>query len=120
MSKVIITLGEIAHARSGDKGSMANIGVIAYSEEGYQFLKGYLTADKVDHFFKPMGVSSTQRYELLNLHAFNFILQNILLGGGSRSLRIDAQGKALGQVLLQMPIEIPREIYEKAKRQESK
>lgn len=116
MSNITIRLSEIAHARSGDKGSMANIGLIAYNESGYQFLKDHVTAAVVDRFFKALGVTSVERYELLNLHAFNFILQNILVGGGSRSLRIDAQGKALGQVLLQMPIEIPVDLYEKAKR----
>lgn len=103
-----ISLGMIAHARSGDKGSSSNIGVIAYTLEGYLFLEKYLTAEKVDRFFKPMGVTKTIRYELPNLNAFNFVLSGILAGGGSRSLRIDAQGKALGQALLEMRIEIPQ------------
>lgn len=105
-----VSLGLIAHARSGDKGSSSNIGVIAYTLEGYLFLEKYLTAEKVDRFFKPMGVTKTIRYELPNLNAFNFVLSGILAGGGSRSLRIDAQGKALGQALLEMRIEIPQEL----------
>lgn len=98
-------LCDIAYARSGDKGSSSNIGVIAYSPEGYQFLKEYLTAERVQAYFAPLGVTSTVRYELPNLIAFNFVLKDVLAGGGSRSLRIDAQGKALGQALLQIPIE---------------
>lgn len=101
-----IRLGEIAHARSGDKGSSANIGVIAYTAAGYAWLRTHLTAEKVQAFFAPMGPGETLRYELPNLEALNFVLPSILAGGGSRSLRIDAQGKTLGQVLLEMEIEV--------------
>lgn len=103
-SKVL--LKEIAHARSGDKGSNSNIGVIAYTEEGYQFLEKYLTSDKVQKYFEPLGVTSTVRYELPNLWALNFVLSNALDGGGSLSLRFDSQGKTLAQAILEMPIEI--------------
>lgn len=100
------TLGAIAHARSGDKGSNANIGVIAYSEKGYRFLEQYLTKERVVHFFSALNLQSVKRYELPNLGALNFILEGVLSGGGSRSLRIDAQGKALGQAILEMPLEL--------------
>lgn len=100
----LATLESIAHARSGDKGSNANIGVIAYDEEGYAFLLDYLTAERVNAYFSELGVKETRRYELPNLLALNFVLYGILEGGGSKSLRIDAQGKALGQALLQMPL----------------
>lgn len=103
-------LRDIAYARSGDKGSSANIGIIAYSQKGYEYLSEHLTIAKVQNFFKPMGVLSIRRYELANLWAINFVLEGILAGGGSRSLRIDSQGKALGQVLLEMPIEIPENL----------
>ncbi len=99
-------LYEIAHARSGDKGRGANIGVIAYKPEGYAFLEEYLTAERVQEYFAPMNPGKVLRYELPNLGALNFVLPEILAGGGSRSLRVDAQGKALGQVLLEMPIDI--------------
>lgn len=99
-------LGKIAHARSGDKGSDANIGVIAYTQEGYDFLEKNLTAEAVNDFFLPLGVQETIRYELPNLLAFNFVLKGVLNGGGSRSLRADAQGKALGQALLQMEMTV--------------
>lgn len=98
-------LYELAYARSGDKGRHANIGVIANSKESYQLLKKSLTAEKVQHFFKALSPSGVERYELPNLLAFNFILRNILDEGGSLSLRYDAQGKALGQGLLEMEIE---------------
>lgn len=110
MIEEIVHLREIACARSGDKGNNANIGVIAYTEKGYHFLKDYLLAEKVLNYFKPLGVQQVIRYELPNLGAFNFVLIEALDGGGSRSLRIDAQGKALGQALLEMPISIPEHI----------
>jgi hypothetical protein len=110
-----ISLGDIAYARSGDKGSDANIGVIAFSEKGFHFLKKYLTINKVNVFFEKLGHCSVKRYELPNLWALNFILKGILDGGGSLSLRIDAQGKALGQAILEMPILIPEKIWEELK-----
>lgn len=110
MISEIVHLAEIAHARSGDKGSHANIGVIAYTSEGYAFLHDYLTETLVHAYFESMGVLETKRYEMPNIGAFNFLLKGILAGGGSRSLRIDAQGKALGQALLEMEITIPEKI----------
>lgn len=101
-----IRLGEIAHARSGDKGSGANIGVIAYTPAGYAWLREHLTAERVAAYFAAMDPGDVARYELPNLGALNFVLPAILAGGGSRSLRVDAQGKALGQVLLEMPLKI--------------
>ena len=104
----MVRLGEIAHARSGDKGAGANIGVITRTPAAYEILRRRLTADAVEAFFAPMGVAkgSVVRYELPNLGALNFVLPNILGGGGSVSLRIDTQGKALGQALLEMQLEI--------------
>ena len=102
-----VSLFEIAYARSGDKGSSANIGVIAYTSKGFDFLKKMLSAKKVETYFKSLGVGKVIRYELPNLWALNFILPKILAGGGSNSLRIDAQGKALGQALLEIPLQIP-------------
>lgn len=104
MNNVGLHLRDLAYARSGDKGSDANIGVIAYTSAGYEFLLSFLTEARVKEYFSKMGVSEVIRYELPNLEALNFVLKGILDGGGSRSLRIDAQGKALGQILLEMPI----------------
>jgi hypothetical protein len=110
MSGQTILLRDIAYARSGDKGAGANVGVIARTPGDYDFLRRHLTAAAVEEFFKPMGVGTVVRYELPNLGALNFILPGILAGGGSVSLRSDAQGKALGQKLLEMTIQLPREI----------
>ncbi len=92
-------LGDLAYARSGDKGTGANIGVVARTLENYDLLLAQLTAERVGEFFASMGASEVTRYELPNLHALNFIVKGIL----SRPLRVDAQGKALGQALLEMP-----------------
>jgi len=101
-----IRVGEIAYARSGDKGSSANVGVLAHTHEGFAFLRNTLSAARVEKFFKTLGVGKVVRFELPNLGAFNFVLPDVLAGGASRSLRIDAQGKALGQALLELELEI--------------
>lgn len=93
-------LGRLAHTRSGDKGSNSNIGVIAYDQKGYEYLKEHLTAQKVSKFF---GVRAV-RYDLDNLLAFNFILYGILEGGASLSLQWDVQGKGFGQEILEMDV----------------
>ena len=110
MEEVTIPLYAIAHARSGDKGSSSNIGVIAYNKEGYEFLEKSLDEGKVAQFFTALKPISVKRYKLPNLMAFNFILEGVLEGGGSRSLRLDAQGKALGQAILEMPMTLPTEL----------
>lgn len=97
-------LRDIAYARSGDKGSSANIGVVAYNAKDYEYILEHLTAPVVQEYFKPLGAVSTIRYELPNLLALNFVLIGVLDGGGSRSLRIDSQGKVLGQALLEIEI----------------
>jgi hypothetical protein len=97
-------LGDIAFARSGDKGSSANIAVFARQNSSYSHLCRILTSARVKSFFKTMGVTGVTRYEAPNLHALNFVLEGILAGGGSTSLRVDAQGKTLGQAILEMPI----------------
>jgi hypothetical protein len=105
MSK--LRLGTIAYARSGDKGAGANVGVIARTMADYDVLRRCLTAERVGSFFRPMGLGKVVRYELPNLGALNFVLPGILDGGGSLSLRIDAQGKALGQALLELELDVP-------------
>jgi hypothetical protein len=111
-----LRLGEIAYARSGDKGSGASLGVIAHTQQGYEHLREILTASAMQTYFKPMGCATVKRYEVPNLLALHFILPEILAGGGSRSLRIDAQGKAIGQVALEMTIEIPEDLIHKCTR----
>lgn len=110
MSVRTIKLRDLADARSGDKGDDANIGVIAHTAEGYEFLKTHLTPQKVQAYFCSLGVKNTERYELPNLLAFNFILRGALGGGGSCSLRLDPQGKSLGQILLEINVEVPMDV----------
>lgn len=101
-----IRLGEIAHARSGDKGAHANIGVIAYTAEGFEHLGAVLTETRVAEFFLPLRPRSVQRFALPGIRAYNFLLTDVLDGGASRSLRTDSQGKVLAQAILEM--QVPR------------
>ena len=110
-----IRLGQIALARSGDKGASANVGVIARSPEAYACLVEALSATKVAEFFRPLGVLRVARYELPGLGALNFVLEGILAGGGSTSLRMDAQGKILGQLLLEIKLEVGIEVASRCK-----
>ena len=100
-------LRDIAYARSGDKGNSANVAVFGRTPAAYSWLRDTLTAARVEEFFRPLGVGSVVRYDVPNLEALNFVLPDILGGGGSRSLRIDAQGKTLGMALLEMPMDVP-------------
>jgi hypothetical protein len=97
-----IRLGDLAHARSGDKGNIANIGVVARDARGFEFLKSHLTEDAVAAFFEPLHVGTVRRHELPNLRAFNFVIEGALGGGASRSLRLDTQGKALATAILEL------------------
>lgn len=103
-------LRTLAFARSGDKGSSANIAVFGRTSAAYAWLRDHLTAERVEEWFKPLGVGKVIRYEVPNLEALNFVLPGVLAGGGSCSLRIDAQGKTLGQALLAMEVELPVEL----------
>lgn len=96
----ISTLYDVVCARSGDKGVNANIGVIARSADAWEFLRTWLTADRVAAFFSRLDVEAVERFELQNLHTLNFVLHGAL----RNNLRTDAQGKALGQILLEMPV----------------
>jgi hypothetical protein len=99
-------LSQIAHARSGDKGDVANIGLIAYKEEDYPILVREVTAERVKEHFKELVKGKVERYELPNLWALNFVMHEALDGGGTISLRTDAQGKTFGAALLWMEIEV--------------
>src|SRR5262245_17123807 len=102
-----ITLSAIAHGRSGDKGNHANVAVIAYTPEGFAWLREHLTAEVVRDYFARLSPSKVVRYEAPNLLALNFVLYDVLAGGASRSLRADTQGKTLALALLAMPIARP-------------
>jgi hypothetical protein len=100
-----IPLSNLAHARSGDKGDTANVGIIAYKEAHYPVLAREVTAERVKQYFGELVKGNVQRYELPNLGALNFLLHQALGGGGTLSLRVDAQGKTLSAALLRMEIE---------------
>ena len=101
-----IKLIDIAHGRSGDKGDAANVGIIAYDDKGYEIINKYLTVEKVKKHFEGICFGKVERYELPNIRALNFLLNNTLGGGGTVSLKHDAQGKTLAAALLRMEIEI--------------
>ncbi|MDP9169940.1 MAG: hypothetical protein M3N54_04930 [Acidobacteriota bacterium] len=99
-------LGAIAHSRSGDKGDTSNIGVIAFKPEHYPTIVREVTAERVKAFFGEMVKGEVERFELPNLGAINLLLHGALGGGGTISLRVDAQGKTYGAALLGMEIEL--------------
>jgi hypothetical protein len=105
-----LRLIQIAHARSGDKGDTANVGVIARKKEYYPLLVKYLTVERVARHFKGITLGKVERYELPNLWALNFLLHHSLGGGGTQSLKNDAQGKTLGSAMLRMELEIEESI----------
>lgn len=102
-----VRLLHLAHARSGDKGDTANVGLIARKPEYYPLLMRWVTAERVAEHFRGMLTGGVERFELPNLRALNFLLHGALGGGGTVSLKTDAQGKTLGAALLRMEIEVP-------------
>jgi hypothetical protein len=104
-----IELLKLAHARSGDKGDTANVGVIALKDEFYPLLAREVTAERVKEHFGPLVKGAVERFELPNLKALNFLLHESLGGGGTLSLMTDAQGKTFSTALLRMKIEVPEE-----------
>ena len=102
-----VKLKDIVHGRSGDKGDAANIGIIAYDDKGYEIIKKHLTEEVVKKHFEGICFGKVERFELPNLRALNFLLHNTLGGGGTVSLKLDAQGKTLASALLRMELTIP-------------
>lgn len=105
-----VRLIDIAHARSGDKGDTGNVGVIARRKEYYPILVKYLTKERVAAHFKGVALGPVERFELPNLWALNFLLHHALGGGGTTSLKHDAQGKTLSSAMLRMELEIEEQI----------
>ena len=101
-----VQLVKLAHARSGDKGDTANVGLIALKDEYYPLLVREVTAERVKEFFGAMVKGEVERFELPNLSALNFLLYESLGGGGTLSLMTDAQGKTFSTALLRMQIEV--------------
>ncbi len=102
-----VPLSRLAHARSGDKGDAANCGVIAFKESYYPFLKETLTEERVKKHFTGICEGPVERFELPNLWALNFVLHNTLGGGGTVSLKLDAQGKTVASAMLLMEVDVP-------------
>jgi hypothetical protein len=104
-----IRLTKLAHARSGDKGDTANVGLIALRDEYYPLLTREVTAERVKKHFRGICKGAVERFELPNLGALNFLLHESLGGGGTLSLMTDAQGKTFSTALLRMEIDVPDE-----------
>lgn len=107
LNQETITLRDIAHGRSGDKGNHANVAVLAYTPAGFAWLCEHLTAEVVQQYFASLHPLRVVRYEAPNLLAVNFVLYDVLAGGASRSLRTDTQGKTYALALLHLEIPQP-------------
>ena len=105
-----VQLVDLAHARSGDKGDRANVGVIAYDPSHYHILEQALTPERVKTHLGALVRGKVERFELPNLAALNFVLHEALDGGGTMSLMNDAQGKVLSTALLRLDVEVPRAV----------
>ena len=105
-----VRLLDIAHARSGDKGDTANVGIIALEPAWYSVLDRYVTRDRVAEHFRGVITGSVDRFELPNLGALNFLLHGALDGGGTVSLMTDAQGKTFSTAMLRMEIDLPADL----------
>lgn len=112
MGRKRIRLIEIAHARSGDKGDAGNVGVIAREDRFYPILVQEVTPEVVKKHFEGICLGDVDRYELPNIGALNFILHNTLGGGGTVSLKNDAQGKTLSSAMLRLEIDIDEQLLE--------
>ncbi|HEY6565703.1 MAG TPA: hypothetical protein VIY86_14540 [Pirellulaceae bacterium] len=102
-----VPLSRLAYSRSGDKGDGSNVGVVAHTPAAFEFLREVLTPDRVQRHFAAICRGRVDRYEAPNLLALNFILHDSLGGGGSESLKTDAQGKTHGLGILYMEVEVP-------------
>lgn len=105
-----VRLLDIAHARSGDKGDTANVGLIALRPEWYDVLERYVTLDRVREHFRGVITGDVERYELPNLRALNFLLHGALGGGGTLSLKTDAQGKVYSTAMLRLVLDVPDDV----------
>jgi hypothetical protein len=110
-----VKLIEIAHGRSGDKGNASNVGIIARHPDVYPFLVDKLTTDVVKEHMKNICKGKVERFEMPNIGALNFLLHDSLGGGGTVSLKLDAQGKTHASMLLRMEMDVPEEILKKVR-----
>jgi len=108
-----IQLVNLAHARSGDKGDTANVGIIARDPEHFPILREHLTPERVKAHFGSLVKGDVERFELPNLYALNFLLHGALDGGGTVSLMNDAQGKVMSTALLRMEVEVSDDVAQR-------
>jgi len=101
-----VMLKDLAYARSGDKGDVSDIGLMAFSKENYEILKKKVTPERVKEFFKGEVKGDVKVYEMPNLDSLEIVMYNALGGGATRTLRLDQTGKAMGQALLRMEVEV--------------
>lgn len=110
-----VQLVDLAHARSGDKGDTANVGLVAYEPGDWPLLAERLTPERVKAHLGSLVRGEVERFDLPNLQAFNFLLREALSGGATVSLRTDAQGKVLSTALLRMELDVPEEVAARAR-----
>lgn len=108
----IVPLSRIASARSGDKGEGSNVGILARSGAAYEFLKTELSASRVKEHMRAINFGAVNRYEADNLRLLNFLLHDSLGGGGSASLKTDAQGKTHGLAVLRLELDVPQAVLD--------
>jgi hypothetical protein len=108
----LVPLSRIAMARSGDKGEGSNVGVMARSDAAYRYLKRELTSERVRQHMRVLNHGQVKRYEAENMRLLNFLLQDSLGGGGSASLKTDAQGKTHGLAVLRLVMDVPQEVLD--------
>jgi len=104
-----VRLHEVAHARTGDKGNRANVSLIPYHAECWSYLHEQVTPDRVRQQFAHRGAGNVVRYELPNIRAFNFVIDDVLEGGVNASLNLDGHGKTLSFLLLMLEVDVPAE-----------
>jgi len=108
-------LHDLAHGRTGDKGNRINVSVIAYDESAWPLLLEQVTVERVKALFGHRGATRAVRYELPNLHALNFVIDDVLQGGVNDSLNLDGHGKSLASLVLSLPIRAPRRLLDAAR-----
>ena len=113
-----VQLIELAYGRSGDKGNASNVGIIARTPDVYPFLVEILTPERVKAHMSEICKGKVERFELPNIGALNFLLHDSLGGGGTVSLKLDAQGKTHATALLRMEVDVPDELLEKVRKSE--
>ena len=110
-----IKLREVAHARSGEKGNATNVSVIAFDEKDYPMLRDQVTVERVTRLYGAVTKGRISRYEVPSIGALNFVLNDVLEGGRSRTLAFDESGKALSSLMLTMDVEVPDSYVGRAK-----